>query len=124
MLRRWVELTAVRLANRYVEGRIAHMANSKRKGAAAGKRRITMALYDRMCERVAGTPRMGAVHGYSPGYVAAQLGVSRQRVHALMDAGKLTAYYVEDDTSGALRAIIITDDSLQALKAEREATAA
>lgn len=56
--------------------------------------------------------------GYSPGGVCQLLGVSRQRVHQLVDADKLDAYRIHDRL-GNLAAIIITDESLSRLAAER-----
>lgn len=74
---------------------------------------ITMAKY---VGKISGT----AQDGYSPGMVASLLGLSRQRVHKLIEADKLDCYRIVD--KGQLRALVITDESLARLARERGIT--
>ena len=52
--------------------------------------------------------------GHSPGMASSIAGVSRQAIHDAIDRGNLTAFYIHDDDTGELRAILIPDESLQA----------
>ena len=55
--------------------------------------------------------------GWSPGYVCALLDVSRQAVHQAIERGTLVAYYLHTD--GDLRAIIVTQASVEAFQRSR-----
>lgn len=57
--------------------------------------------------------------GPSPGGVASELGMTRQSVHAAIKRGDLDAYRVLDNDSRRLRAIIITQASVERFKALR-----
>lgn len=59
--------------------------------------------------------------GWSPGGAAARAGVSRQRIHQLIRAGRLDAVEVRDGRS--LVMYMIPDDSLEAWLQERTSRA-
>jgi hypothetical protein len=54
-----------------------------------------------------------ALDSYSPGGAAAVLGVSRQRVHQLIEQGELLALRLIHSGSGDLAAIVISSTSLR-----------
>ena len=58
--------------------------------------------------------------GYSPGYVAAKLGISRQAVHKAIHRGDLDAIIVNGD-DGHLRAFLVPDESIERFAAARAA---
>lgn len=71
-------------------------------------------------EAVESDPRIAKrfQESHSPGPVADRLGVSRQRVHQMLLAGRLQGCrLVHKD--GSLAAIVIFDDSLRQLERER-----
>lgn len=56
------------------------------------------------------------VNGWSPGYVAARLGITRQAVHNAITRGRLNAYRISESGSpgSPLRSIIIPEESVRA----------
>jgi len=57
-------------------------------------------------------------NGYSPGHVAAELGITRQAVHQAIDRGDLDAVRIVGK-DGRLRAIVISQESINAFAALR-----
>lgn len=57
--------------------------------------------------------------GWSPGYAAGYLGISRQNVHKAVKTGNLDAVIVRD-RGGRIEQFYILDESLKAYKAARE----
>ncbi len=81
---------------------------------------ITLKDWLRKTRRETDDPSASKVQGPSPGGVAVELGITRQSVHQAIDRGDLDAWRVVDDSTGKLRAIIITAASLKRYKDLRE----
>jgi hypothetical protein len=76
----------------------------------------TITLKDWMKLAKRDTPDNYRANGPSPGGVASELGLTRQAVHKAIERGDLDAWRVVDDSTGKLRAIIITGKSLERWK--------
>lgn len=83
-------------------------------------RTMKMRAWQKATAAALGKPAWEYLNGYSPGGVAAQLGISRQAVHQAVHRGQLDAVIVNDDDSGELRLFMIPKPSLEAYRARRE----
>jgi predicted DNA-binding protein YlxM (UPF0122 family) len=121
---RFLRRLAERLAVRYIEATTATTLNRVLTMRRKGKIRVTLAEYQQLLwtAQDKGPEAYANVQGWSPSYVAAFLGVTRQSVAQAIDRGTLTAYYIEED-SGAVTSIIITDASMRAFLARRKQAA-
>lgn len=116
---RWVDRLAVKVARRYLKQRTLSMAKTLPK--ARGRITVSFEQYNRLLDEATRRGSRKLVDGWSPGFVAHALCMSRQAVHVAVDRGTLTAYYVTDDETGDLAAIIITEASVNAYKAKNRA---
>ena len=57
--------------------------------------------------------------GPSPGGAAGELGISRQRIHQLVDSGKLDMIKLSHAPDGEITAYMITDASIDRLRSTR-----
>lgn len=74
---------------------------------------MTTADFARLAQAGEGMFQQLALDSYSPGGAASVLGVSRQRVHQLIEQGDLLALRLIHSGSGDLAAIVISSTSLR-----------
>ena len=82
-------------------------------------RRMT---YDEWGDAIAqthGKPEYHELMGSSPGGAAMSLGVSRQRIHQLIDAGKLDVICLSDKPKAKPTSYLVTDASVSRLLSTR-----
>jgi hypothetical protein len=65
-------------------------------------------------------PAWEKLNGWSPGGVAAELGITRQAVHQAVKRGQMDAVIVRDDRTDEMVLFMIPDYSVQAYKQRRE----
>lgn len=82
-------------------------------------RRMTYSEWAEELHQARGKPDWENLMGKSPGGVAADLGVSRQRVWQLAKEGKLDMILLADDAKAKVTAWLITDRSVQGLLLSR-----
>jgi hypothetical protein len=109
---------AYKLARRYLRQRgesLANLSESRRKG----EHHVSFAAYTEALEAalLRGPKHYAQVNGWSPGFVAKLLGISRQAVHNAIDHGTLRAFYIHDD-AGEVTSIIISEASVRAYAAK------
>src|SRR5579885_3910125 len=83
-----------------------------------GKKHISERAYNALLRISLANGQGGKVTGFSPGGLAAELGMSRQAVHAAIDRGSLDAWYVSETGEGhdSRRYIYVTVDSVERYK--------
>ena len=79
-------------------------------------RKMNMARWEKLSTEI--DMQRAKLLGWSPGYAASYLGITRQAVHKAIHRGDLDALIINDD-EGKLAAFMIPDESLQAFKAKR-----
>lgn len=89
------------------------MPRGKGFGVAAAVLTMTLADFGRLSQGGDAMFQQLAVDSFSPGGAASFLGVSRQRVHQLIDQGELLALRIVHQGSGDLAAIVISSASLR-----------
>lgn len=89
---------------------------------AMALRKISLRRFEKACAESERT-RAELLGGFSPGYAAARLGISRQAVHKAIHRGDLDAVIVNGD-DGKLVAFLIPETSIEAFAARRAARAA
>ena len=104
----------------YLDATMPRMADRFNSRNAKGRRNVSVSHFNAMTQRAIANGRAESVLGYSPGYVATLLGITRQAVHAAIERGDLTAHFVHDDTTGSLCSIYVTDASVAEYRAKRE----
>lgn len=117
---RVLDRLAARLAARYIEARTQTSLNRILTMQRTGRIDIDWHAYERLLTRARekGVEAYSNVNGWSPGFVACLLGVSRQAVHDAIQRGGLTAYRITA-ADGELVGIVVTEASARAYAARQ-----
>ena len=83
-------------------------------------RTMKMRAWQRAVAAALDKPSYDKLNGWSPGGVAANLGISRQAVHKAVHRGDLDAVIVRDDRTDELVLFMIPAASVDAFRAKRE----
>jgi hypothetical protein len=86
-------------------------------------RKLTLARFEKLVE-ASERARAELLGGFSPGYVAGALGISRQAVHKAIHRGDLDAVMIMGDEDGKLKVFLIPEDSMLAFARKRMERAA
>jgi hypothetical protein len=112
---------AAKLAQRYLRQRGRHLLNPSSNRIQKGRQDVSFGVYLQALTDAydVGPKHYARVNGWSPGFVARLLGISRQGVYNAIERGTLTAYYIHDE-SGTVQAVVIPEASVREYSARNE----